>query len=251
MSMIDQNVPVQAIASHVKKFGVSDYDEQMLQQARSLNQDLVFSMIRKYCSFLDIDLLENIAQNCGNDVDIGKVEKYKEYLNAFCNTRLSEMPRSRVLLSTDKERDQIMTTVNLCNPTLRQIKDFKINLCKLLSLEPHCLQVMEIECIKENTRVTFLILEYNSIILINECLTEAQQAALDKLSVFHIICFSVKTLSLTILCDVTYCILIEACKNPRIPIATVTELIRGIIVDMNHPDKVRFDNYCNFFDYSN
>lgn len=248
-SMIDQNVPVQAVASHVKRLGVSDFDEERLEQAKSSDHDLVFSIVRKYCSFLDIDLLENVVQNCGNDADISKVEKYKEDLNAFCNKRLSEMPSNTVSLGIDREREVIITTLSLCNPTLRQIKDFKINLCKVLSLDPHCLQVIKIEYNEEYTRVIFLILEYNSSILINEQLTEDQKDALEELPVFHLLCSYIRieirhTVEakrlFAILYDVNYRNLIEACKNAETPIATVAELLRRLD-DVNHTDKVRLN----------
>ena len=249
-SMIDQNVPVQTVASHMKRLGVSDFDEERLEQAKSSDHDLVFSIVRKYCSFLDIDLLENVVQNCGNDADISKVEKYKEDLNAFCNKRLSEMPSNTVSLGFDRERERIVTGLSLHNPTLREIKDFKINLCKVLNLEPHCLQVIAIVYDEECTQVFFHILEYNSRILINDRLTEDQKDALEELPVFHVVCSYIIRIELlhtdetqrfvTVLYDVNYRILIEACKNAETPIATVVKILRRLD-DVNHTDKVRLN----------
>ena len=174
-SLKERKVSTRDVIAHVIGYGVSDEHKKVLMVLNSL--DRVFIVLTDYWSFLDCDLLENIVENYGCDSDHEKMVKYQEELNLFCKRRISEVPNKSLVLSDDQTREKMVVKLNISDPRLAVIKDLKIKICKILSIEPWSLQIMEIKegCVQ----ITFL----SSKCLFSESLTEAQCEDLKDLSV--------------------------------------------------------------------
>ena len=181
-SLKEREVPTQDVIAHVIGFGVSDEHKKELTALNSF--DRVFVILTDYWSFLDCDLLENIVENYGCDADQDKILKYQEELNLFCKRRVSEVPNKSLVLSSDQTRERMIVKLNISDPRLAVIKDLKIKLCKILSIEPWSLQIMEIKegCVL----ITFLISVHVSKCLYSKSLTEAYCEDLKNLSVLTI-----------------------------------------------------------------
>ena len=174
-SLKEREVSTQDVVAHVVGYGVSDEHKKELTALNSL--DRVFIVLTDYWSFLDCDLLENIVENYGCDSDHEKMAKYQEELNLFCKRRISEVPNKTLVLSDDQTREKMVIKLNISDPRLAAIKDLKIKICKILSIEPWSLQIMEIKegCVQ----ITFLISKCQ----FSESLTEVQREDLKELSV--------------------------------------------------------------------
>ena len=183
-SLKEREVSTQDVIAHVIGFGVSDEHKKELMALNSV--DRVFITLTDYWSFLDCDLLENIVENYGCDSDQERIEKYQEELTSFCKRRISEVPNKNLILSSDQTHEQMVVKLNISDPRLTIIKDLKIKICKVLSIEPWSLQIMEVKegCVL----VTFLIPIQISKCLFSKSLTEAQREDLSNLSVLTLTC---------------------------------------------------------------
>ena len=239
-SLKNKHVPAQEIASHAMRFGVADSDKEKLKKEESLDQ--LFILLKKYWSFLEYNMLESIVQTYGSDSDLSRMEQYKESLKAFCNTPLSEMPQESLLLNDDKIRDQIIAVLSITDPTFRAIMDLKIKLCTILRVEPHTLQLMEIN--KHSLEVKFMILDHSSRSIVSERLSESQEDSLSELSVIFLIymCYSqhgiLSNQSYTMF-NINDVILSETCKSEQAQIAKVAQLINEGRANVNYQDRVR------------
>lgn len=181
-SLKGRGVPTKDVVAHVIGFGVSDEHKKELMALDSFDE--VFIILTDYWSFLDCDLLENIVENYGCDTDQEKIGKYQEELNLFCKRRISEVPNKSLVLSNDQTRERMIVKLNINDPRLAIIKDLKIKICKILSIEPWSLQIMEIKegCIL----LTFLVSFHISKHLFSKSLMKVQCEDLKDLSVLTI-----------------------------------------------------------------
>ena len=234
ISFKDKHMPVQTIASSAIRFGVTDSDEQNLRKENSL--DRLFDFLTRYWSFLDYDMLKIIVQNCGTDTDLKRMEKYKEALEIFCSTQLSELTQEKLVLSNDHTRQQIVVTLNVSDLTFKEITDLKIKLCTILNVEFHTLQMVQICKHKDEhyVQINFLTLDYNSAILCSEGLNVYQCDSLVELSVIFLTCSS------EILHNIYDRNLIMLCRDVKSSIGQVADLIINIKVNVNYQDKVKF-----------
>ena len=233
-SFKDNHMSVQTIASNAIRFGVTDSDEQNLRKESSL--DRLFDFLTRYWSFLDYDMLEIIVQNCGTDTDFKRMEKYKEALEIFCSTQLSELTQEKIVLSNDQTRQQIVITLNVSDLTFKEIMDLKIKLCTILNVESHTLQMVQICKHKDEhyVEINFLTLDYNSAILHSEGLNGYQCDSLVKLSVTFLAC------SFKILHNINNLNLIVLCRDVNSSIGQVADIIINGEANVNYQDKVKF-----------
>lgn len=247
-SLKDKGIPTQDIVAHVIGFGVDEIDVQKLEVETSLDRVFIVLRTKLYWSFLECDLLDSIVENYGNDTDHDRMEKYKGELKSFCDRRLSEVPQGTLHLSDDQTRERIIAKLNIGDPRLSVIKDLKMKICKVLSIEPCILRIMEVK--KGCIQVTFLIPIHVSEILLTESLTIAQRHSLEALSVLSLTCTLLEEISAVRTFTMFYSSysidhkMINECKSEITPVAMV-ELLINKGASVNYQDQVRLVQVTN------
>ena len=192
LSMKENGVTAQDVATHVIGFGVDENRADKLKRAESF--DDVFRELAKCWTFLDCDLLDSIVEVYGTEKDHSKMKEYLQKLEEFCKRRVSELPTNVFPLNSGSEsqlqilnRDQLtIKWVHDENPRLCDIKQIKRKMCKILNLDPATLEIKNIRrgCVK----ITFSIFEDVSKRLFNRQLSEKQCDTFRSASVLSLSC---------------------------------------------------------------
>ena len=171
------------LASHIGgMYILSSQHEEEVKQATSTGE--IFEILRKYWSFLDYSILENITQNpvaCDCSVDIQQeMDVYRDELKEFCKRRVSEIP-SGSLVDRHDGMEKLVVILDLSDPSLQHIKYLKENIANILGIRASRLLLHDIQ--NGSVVVTFLLTSQLKEVLFERMLTEQQKTDLIKAKV--------------------------------------------------------------------
>lgn len=134
------------LATHVLGMDILSADDaELVGNATSTNE--VFNIISKYWSFIDYDILKNIADtflsHCHDHEQ--EMSKYNELLRQFCERRISELPLNFLSTGTDaEEAEKAIVILNMKDPSLEKIRDVKAAIADILNKPPSKFTIYDI-----------------------------------------------------------------------------------------------------------
>ena len=166
------------LAAHVAGIDIlSAHDEELVGKATSTNE--IFGILKKYWSFIDYTILENLAISVSSDDLNQEMKEYDELLKQFCQSRISDLPPDFLSTSTDTEgAEKVIVTLNMNDPSIQHVKDIKGEIAAVLNKQPSQLILYHIK--RGSVIITILIGAAMEHVLKNTVLTEEQVDTLKK-----------------------------------------------------------------------
>ena len=129
-----------------------------ISEANSLKR--VFTILAKFVSFFNYELLEHLIEQLSNDEDDKtRLTDYKNHLHEFCKRRVCEWPQQE----SARRENTIFVKLkdDFQNYTMESVKEFQYKLCRILEVSNNSVKLISVSdgC----TEIVFLITSSNAV----------------------------------------------------------------------------------------
>ena len=144
-------------ASQSEQFEGSIFKDYENQLQTATNTHTILSVIRKFWSFLDYDLLEHMIEFLGNEDDKKRMVKYRENFDQYAKRRIIECPNIKPVDDDNWENVYIKLDLKLETFTINELREFRFKISEIIGVSVSaihfccvkrgCIQVMlQIPC---------------------------------------------------------------------------------------------------------
>lgn len=160
--------------------------EEKVNKATNLNE--LLDVVKKFCSFFNYGLVEDLITELGSTEDKKQIEEYKANFVIYANRRIGECPSNIGVRDASQSNNIMLMKLDsrFHEYTLNQLREFCLDVSKILEIYPRAIRPCCIE--KGCIRLTFQISRFVQVVVFP--LSCEQETSLKKLCVTNLTCGS-------------------------------------------------------------